>query len=167
MRKLTFHSPHVNNKSRGHVIFHNLMRIFDFDPNTKTYLYNFDPLKPHFYKVKLGFTGVYINFLISAQNIDCGYSLEPPRRGGSVEYPQSIFWAEIEKKISEFLSEIFLVLVVKFSIYLNKRIFVMTDFRYLRQRLTKSTNGMCAHPWLRSTWESAQSDQSLRCALNG
>ena len=26
-------------------------------------------------------------FLISAQNIDCGYSLEPPRRGGSNEYP--------------------------------------------------------------------------------
>ena len=25
-------------------------------------------------------------FHISAQNIDCGYSLEPPRRGGSNEY---------------------------------------------------------------------------------
>ena len=58
---------------------------------TKTCLYNFDPLKPHFYIVKLGFTGVYIMFLISAQNIDCGYSLEPPRRGGSNEYPQSMF----------------------------------------------------------------------------
>ena len=34
-------------------------------------------------------------FQISAQNIDCGYSLEPPRRGGSNEYPQSMFWAEI------------------------------------------------------------------------
>ena len=33
----------------------------------KTYLYNFAPLKPHFYIVKLGFTGVYIIFLISAQ----------------------------------------------------------------------------------------------------
>ena len=56
-------------------------------------------------------------FHISAQNIDCGYSLEPPRRGGSEpprrggsneypqvgsnEYPQSMFWAEIWK-ISEF-----------------------------------------------------------------
>ena len=68
---------------------------------TKTRLYNFDPLKPHFYIVKLGFTGVYIIFLISAQNIDCGYSFEPPRRGGSNEYPQSMFWAEIWK-ISEF-----------------------------------------------------------------
>ena len=34
---------------------------------TKTYLYYFDTLTPHFYIVKLGFTGVYIIFLISAQ----------------------------------------------------------------------------------------------------
>ena len=34
---------------------------------TKTYLYNFDPLKPHFYIVKMGFTGVYIIFLNSAK----------------------------------------------------------------------------------------------------
>ena len=67
---------------------------------TKTRLYNFDPLKPHFCIVKLGFTGVYILFLL--KNIDCGYKLEHPRRGGSNEYPQSIFWAEIWK-ISEFL----------------------------------------------------------------
>ena len=58
---------------------------------TKTCLYNFDPLKPHFYIVKLGFTGVYIIFLISAQNIDCGYSLELPHQGSSNEYPQSMF----------------------------------------------------------------------------
>ena len=67
---------------------------------TRTRLYNFDSLKPHFYIVKLGFTGVYINFLISAQSIDCGYSLEPPRRGGSNEYPQC-FDQKCEK-ISEF-----------------------------------------------------------------
>ena len=30
-------------------------------------VYNFDPLKPHFYIVKLGFAGVYIIFLISAK----------------------------------------------------------------------------------------------------
>ena len=36
-------------------------------------------------------------FNISAQNIDCWYSLEPPRRGGSNEYSQSMFWAEIRK----------------------------------------------------------------------
>ena len=58
---------------------------------TKTYLYNFDSFKPHLYIVKLGITGLYIIFHISAQNIDFGYSLEPPRRE---------IW-----KISEFLSE--------------------------------------------------------------
>ena len=31
---------------------------------TKTYLYNFDPLKPHFYILKPGFTGVYIIFFL-------------------------------------------------------------------------------------------------------
>ena len=40
---------------------------------TKTYLYNFDPLKPHFYIVKLGFTGVYIIFVISAQCFEQNY----------------------------------------------------------------------------------------------
>ena len=34
-------------------------------------------------------------FQIPAKNIDCGYSLEPPRRGGSNEYPQSMFFGKI------------------------------------------------------------------------
>ena len=75
---------------------------------TKTCLYNFDPLKPHFYIVKLGFTGVYIIFLISAQNIDCGY-LELPHWGSSNENPQSMFWAKMWK-ISEFF-------IWKFSVF--------------------------------------------------
>ena len=44
-----------------------MVRIFAVLFITKTCVYNFDPLKPHFYLVKLGFTGVYIIFLISAQ----------------------------------------------------------------------------------------------------
>ena len=36
-------------------------------------------------------------FHISAQNIDCGYSLEPPRRGGSNEYQQSMFPSKNKK----------------------------------------------------------------------
>ena len=36
-------------------------------------------------------------FHIPAQNIDCGYSLEPPRRGGSNEYPQSMFLSRNKK----------------------------------------------------------------------
>ena len=58
---------------------------------TKTCLYNFDPLKPHFYIVKLGFAGVCMIFLFLLKNTDCGYLLEPPYRGGSNEYPQSMF----------------------------------------------------------------------------
>ena len=37
------------------------------DLASRNLAYSFDPLKPHFYTVKLGFTGVCINFLISAQ----------------------------------------------------------------------------------------------------
>ena len=36
-------------------------------------------------------------FRIFAQNLDCGYTLEPPQRGGSNEYPQSMFWNKIRK----------------------------------------------------------------------
>ena len=34
---------------------------------------------------------------ISSQNIDCEYSLEPPRRGGSNEYPESMFFKQTKK----------------------------------------------------------------------
>ena len=44
-----------------------LVSVSIYSSITKTCLYNFDPFKPHFYIVKLGFTGVYIIFLISAQ----------------------------------------------------------------------------------------------------
>ena len=37
------------------------------------------------------------SFLISAENIDCEYTLEPPRRGGSNEYPQSMFLSRNKK----------------------------------------------------------------------
>ena len=33
-------------------------------------------------------------FYTSVQNIDFGYTLEPPRRGGSNEYPQSVFFEQ-------------------------------------------------------------------------
>ena len=37
------------------------------------------------------------SFHISAQNIDCGYLLEPPRRVGSNEYPKSMFSSRNKK----------------------------------------------------------------------
>ena len=36
-------------------------------------------------------------FHISAQSIDCGYSLEPSQRGGSNEYSQSMFLSRNKK----------------------------------------------------------------------
>ena len=36
-------------------------------------------------------------FHISAQNKDCGYSLELPQQGGSKEYPQSMFLSRNKK----------------------------------------------------------------------
>ena len=93
----------------------------------KTRLYNTEPLKPHFYIVKLEFTRVYIIFLIYAQNIDCGYSLEPPQRGVSNEYHNLCFEQNYEKCL-RFLSENFQFLEVKFSIYLNRHVFEMKSF---------------------------------------
>ena len=52
---------------------------------------NVYPLIPHFYIEKLRFAGVYLFFLCLLQKINCGPSLEPPRRGGSYMYPQSMF----------------------------------------------------------------------------
>ena len=49
------------------------------------------PLEPHFYIEKVGFARVYLFFVFLLQNIDCGYSLEPLRRGGFNMYPQSMF----------------------------------------------------------------------------
>ena len=57
----------------------------------KTHPCNIYPRKPHFYTAKLGYAGVNLFFLFLLQNIDRGYSLEPPRRGGSNVYPQSMF----------------------------------------------------------------------------
>ena len=72
---------------------------------TKTCLYNFDPLKPHFYIVKLGFTGELAEAVLTSTHNLC--------------------FEQKYEKYQNFLSENFPCLVVKFSIYLNSRIFVM------------------------------------------
>ena len=60
-------------------------------PIIKTSPCNVYPLKPQFYITKLGYARVYLFFLFLLQNIDCGYSLEPPWQGGSNVYRKSIF----------------------------------------------------------------------------
>ena len=90
---------------------------------TKTCLYNFDPLKRHFYTVKLGFTGVNIIFLISAQK----HRLWVLVRTASNEYHKPCFQKKKKKKkkYQKFLYENFHFLVVKCSIYLNRRVLTM------------------------------------------
>ena len=87
-------------------------RVFFFI--TKTCLYNFDPLKPHFYIVKLGLKGYTLIFLFLLKNKDYGYLLEPP-----------LYFEQEYEKYQNFLSENFPFLVVKFSIYLNRHVFIM------------------------------------------
>ena len=74
------------------------------------------PINPTFIEQNWGLHGFTSFFLFSLKNIDCGYSLEPPCQGGSNGYPQSMFWAEIYKKV--FLPENFQFLDVIFYIYI-------------------------------------------------
>ena len=125
--------PHKDNDPEGPE-YEYLVQI------TKTRLYNFDPLKPHFYTVKLGFIRVYIifSFLFMLENIDCRYSLEPPRRrGGSNEYTQSMFWVEIWKK-----SEVF---IWKFSVFggENFSIFEYACFRNAKEDVQPLPHRFC------------------------
>ena len=84
----------------------------------KTCPCNVYPLEPQFYIAKLGYAGVYLFFLFLLQNIDCGYSLEPPRRGGSNMYPQSLFRAKI-RKYQKFSTEFFHFLQFKKFLYIT------------------------------------------------
>ena len=55
----------ICNENRGLQVSTLLGGFSDFSSRKHAYIFN--PIKPHFYIVKLGFTGVYIIFLISAQ----------------------------------------------------------------------------------------------------
>ena len=54
------------------------------------YIENFTTKKKENFKIKN-------SDIFFSQNIDSGYSLEPPRRGGSNEYPQSMFYSKMIK----------------------------------------------------------------------
>ena len=90
---------------------------------TKTCLYNFYPLIPHFYIVKLGFQGVYIIFLISAQK----HRLWVLVRKAVLTSTHNLCFEQKYEKYQKFLSENFQFLEVNFSIYLNRYVFVMTS----------------------------------------
>ena len=66
-------APHrgTSNEYQQHMLSLSNKKICNFEKvnlaSRKKRLYKFDPLKPHFNTVKLGFQGLYIIFLISAQ----------------------------------------------------------------------------------------------------
>ena len=66
--------------------------------------------------MSLGFAGVYLFFLFLLQNIDCGYSLEPPQRGGSNVYTQSVL-SKNRKNINFFLMTFSIFTGEKISVY--------------------------------------------------
>ena len=69
-----------------------IMNYFDYE-NTPIQIYwKFYSQKMAIFQIKKSDI-----FHISAQNIDCGYSLEPPRRDSSNEYHNLCFWTEIRK----------------------------------------------------------------------
>ena len=90
----------------------------------KTCLYKFDPIKPRFYIVKLGFTGVYIIFLISAKN-RLWVLVRTTSAMRFLRVPTIYVLSRNMKKYQRFLTENFQFLEVKFPIYLNRRVFVM------------------------------------------
>ena len=93
------------------------------------------PLTPLLYSKTGVYRSIHFFFLFLLKNIDCGYSLEPPLRGGSNEYHRlsdavltsthTLCFEQKYEKYQIFLSENFQFLDVKFSIYLNRRVYVM------------------------------------------
>ena len=88
---------------------------------TKTCLYNFEPLKPHFYIVKLGFTVVFIIFLIFAQKHRLWVLVLTSTHNLCFEQKDEKYRYFFYLKKIQFL-------VVKFSVYLNRHVFIMTKF---------------------------------------
>ena len=71
---------------------HTLIEEYAHNDNTPIQIYRKFRFKNWKFQIKNS-----DSFYISAQNIDCGYSLEPPRRGGSNEYPKSMFSCKNKK----------------------------------------------------------------------
>ena len=81
----------------------------------------FNPPPPLLYN-KTGVYRVIHYFLISAQHIYCGYSLDVE---AVLTSTHNICVEQKYKKYQNFLSESFPFLVIKFSVYLKRHVFVM------------------------------------------
>ena len=90
------------------------------------------PLKPHFYIVyfyivKLGFTGIYTIFLISAEKHRLWVLVRTASLRRFQREPTIYVLRRNMKNIRIFYLKIFSFLVVKFSVYLNRHVFVMVS----------------------------------------
>ena len=90
----------------------------------------FTPVTP-----TLGFAGVYLFFLFLLQNIDCGYSLEPPRRGR--------FLSKNKKNIKNFLMKFSIFKADKNHCILHGHVFVMLGSQGMF--IIQASSGVC-HP---------------------
>ena len=96
----------------------------------QTYPCNLHPLTPHFYIVKLGFTGVYISFLFLLLKINCGYSLEPPQRTKNLYFEQKY---ENNQKISTENGHFYSsekVQYIAWACFLNVKLYQNKVFQY-------------------------------------
>ena len=72
-------------------------RLANFGASRKQSYIILTLLNPTVIKKNWGLQGYTLFFLFQLKSIDCRYSLEPPRGGGSNEYPQSCFEQKYEK----------------------------------------------------------------------
>ena len=118
------HAVKIRTSERSHILWSVIwLYVVIHHENRPIY---FDPLKPHFYIVKLGFTGVYIIFLIFAQKHRLWVLVRTasPRRFWRV--PTIYVLSKSIKNISFFIPDFFSIFGgIYFSIYLNRRVFVM------------------------------------------
>ena len=85
-------------------------------------------------------------FHISAQNIDCGYSLEPPRWGGSNEYQQSMFLSRNKKnKVYPCKPRFYYIKVGFKGSKLYRYVFMMTRSNKQIKQLIKTANSQHLH----------------------
>ena len=91
-------------------------------------LYYVDSLKPHFYIVKLGFTGVYIIVLISAQKHRLWVLVRTASLRRFSRVPTIYVLSRyIYEKHPNFYLKMFIFWWKKFSVYLNRHVFVMNE----------------------------------------
>ena len=137
-----------------------------FGPFYLTYHYENTPiqilkilqLKNEIFQIKNSDT-----FYIPAQNIDRGDSLEPPRWGGSNEYPQYLFFSKIRKIMSNPVKPQFYYIKVGFKgSKLYRHVLVMPPTKYKFSYSGKVTITIQRH--FQSTESRKGGSYAFRCA---